>query len=82
MGEFLPLFPTPLDPSKGAGSIERRRRLGCTDNPPEAMPNLSSPLVWSVNLAAAFCVGLRKTTGVGGLRIVSVSLFADFFAIA
>jgi hypothetical protein len=46
------------------------------------MPNLSSPLVWSVNLAAAFCVGLRKTTGVGGLRIVSVSLFADFFAIA
>ena len=65
----------------GVGSIERRRRLGCTGNPPEAMPNLSSPLVWSVNLAAAFCVGLRKT-GVGGLGIVSVSLFADFFAIA
>jgi hypothetical protein len=45
------------------------------------MPNLSSPLVWSVNLAAALCVGLRKT-GVGGLGIVSVLLFADSFAIA
>jgi hypothetical protein len=45
------------------------------------MPNLSSPLVWSVNLAAAFCVGLRKT-GVGSFGIASVSLFADFFAIA
>jgi len=44
------------------------------------MPNLSSPLVWSVNHAAALCVGLRKT-GVGGLGIVSVLLFADFFAI-
>lgn len=43
------------------------------------MPNLSSLLVWSVNLASALCVGLRKT-GVGGLGIVSVSLFADFFA--
>jgi hypothetical protein len=37
-------------------------------------------LVWSVNLAAAFCVG-RRRTGFGGLGIVSVSLFADFFAV-
>ena len=45
------------------------------------MPNLSSPLVWCVNLAAAFCVGLLETS-VGGLGIVSILLFADSFAIA
>ena len=29
IGGVLPLFSTPLDLSKGAGSIERRRRSGC-----------------------------------------------------
>lgn len=42
------------------------------------MPDLSSPLVWSLAATAAFCVGLSKT-GFGGLGIVSVSLFAQLF---
>jgi hypothetical protein len=43
------------------------------------MPKLSSSLVWSVDLAAASSVGLRKTQ-FGSLGMVSVSLCADFFA--
>jgi uncharacterized membrane protein YfcA len=42
------------------------------------MPDLSSPWVWTVAAAAAFCVGMSKT-GFGGLGIVSVSLFAILF---
>ena len=42
------------------------------------MPDFSSPLVWSLAIGAAFCVGLSKT-GFGGLGIVSVSLFAQLF---
>jgi len=42
------------------------------------MPDLSSPLVWALGLAAALCIGLSKT-GFGGLGIVSVSLFAQLF---
>lgn len=42
------------------------------------MPDLASPLVWALGLAAALCIGLSKT-GFGGLGIVSVSLFAQLF---
>jgi len=42
------------------------------------MPDLSSPWVWTLAAAAAFCVGMAKT-GFGGLGIVSVSLFAMVF---
>ena len=42
------------------------------------MPDLSSPWVWALAVAAAFCVGMSKT-GLGGLGIVSVSLFAMIF---
>lgn len=42
------------------------------------MPELSSPWVWTLAVAAAFCVGMSKT-GFGGLGIVSVSLFAMIF---
>lgn len=42
------------------------------------MPDFSSPWVWTVAIAAAFCVGMSKT-GFGGLGIVSVSLFAMIF---
>ena len=42
------------------------------------MPDLSSPWVWTLAVAAAFCVGMSKT-GFGGLGIVSVSLFAMIF---
>ncbi|MEX1009873.1 MAG: sulfite exporter TauE/SafE family protein [Chthoniobacterales bacterium] len=42
------------------------------------MPDLTSPAVWALAVAAALCVGISKT-GFGGLGIVSVSLFAQLF---
>jgi uncharacterized membrane protein YfcA len=42
------------------------------------MPDPSSPWVWTLAAAAAFCVGMSKT-GFGGLGIVSVTLFAQLF---
>lgn len=39
------------------------------------MPDIHSPAIWAIALAAGFCVGMSKT-GFGGLGIVSVSLFA------
>lgn len=42
------------------------------------MPDLSSPAVWFLALAAALCVGMAKA-GLGGLGIVAVSLFAQLF---
>jgi len=42
------------------------------------MPDLSSPFVWFLALSAALCIGMAKT-GLGGLGIVAVSLFAQLF---